>query len=447
MRWKLVAGLGGVVVLAGAAAIYTWFPAWSGKSMPIIDAHMHTYQWNKYGDPPEPNLITRNVPAARSDDEAIDAYLAEMERHNIVLAIGSGELETVEKWRQRAPDKFIGGIEFPRYTTPVYQRRQGWPDLDGLRQKFEDGTLGILGEVTAQYAGLSPDDPQFDAYFALAAEMDVPVSFHSGFGPPMSAQRGDPGFRMRLGNPLLLEDVLVKYPRLRVYIAHGGYPYIDDTIALMMQYQQVYVDLSAIDWLLTEDEFNAYLKRLVQARLEDRIMFGTDQMIWPETVRLSIAAIERAKFLTAKQKRKIFFENAVNFFDLEREVLLGGESVVGPNGKIVRVIRGTIELRPREPGAYEEVEVDLDLSGVTSAAVRVKGFDVDATEEAVMTINGTEVPLPPEIVSDMQERSVTIELPEGVLTNGKNTIGFLFAEAVGGTTGYAVHDLRILLRK
>lgn len=162
-----------------------------------------------------------------------------MKRYNIILAIGSGELPTVEKWQQRGPGKFIGGIEFPRDTLPVYQRRQDWPDLPELRKLLEAGKLGILGEATAQYAGLTPAGPQLDAYLALAADLGVPVSFHSGFGPPMSAYHGDPGFRMRLGNPLPLEDVLVMHPRLRVQIVHGGYPYLDSTITLMMQYRQV----------------------------------------------------------------------------------------------------------------------------------------------------------------------------------------------------------------
>lgn len=207
------------------------------------------------------------------------------------------------------------------------------------------------------------------------------------------------------------------------------------------------MDISAIDRLLTRAEFHTHLQRLVQARLEDRILFGTDQMIWPGTVGMSIDAVNSVDFLTAKQKREVFFENAVEFFDLDRDALLGSEGAAGPDGKRIRVMCAPIELRPRKPGAYEEVRVDLGLTGVTSTAVRVKGVDIDATEEAVMTINGTEIPLPSEIVSDLQERSVTIELPTGLLDDGTNTIGFLFAEVGGGTTGYAVHDLRLLLRK
>ena len=78
------------------------------------------------------------------------------------------------------------------------------------------------------------------------------------------------------------------------------------TIAVMMMYPQVYVDISAINWLLTSEEFHAYLEQLVDARLGERILFGTDQMIWPEAVKMSIEAIESATFLTEEQKQDIY---------------------------------------------------------------------------------------------------------------------------------------------
>ena len=414
---------------------------------PIIDAHMHMFSWNVYGTRPEANLVTGIVPDARSDAQVIDAYMAAMDDFNIVLAIGSGPLGTVRLWRNRAPGSFIGGIEFPRRTMPVYRREEVLPELDMLRELFTSGELGLMGEVTAQYAGLAPNDPALDPYFALAAELGVPVSFHTGFGPQMSPYRGDPDFRMRLGNPLLLEDVLVRHPDLRLYIAHGGYPYLDDTVALMMQYRQVYVDVSAINWLLTREEFHRYLRRLVDARLGDRILFGTDQMIWPDTVVRAIEAVEGASFLTEDEKHAIFFENAVDFFQLDAGRLLGGEGLAGPGGTVIRAIRSPLQLRSRAPGAVETVPISLDLNGVTSVELRITGFDIDAPEEVSMTVNGIEIGPPPEIVADMQERTVTVAVPQGAFITGENKITFLFAEAVGGTTGFAIHDLLVLLRR
>jgi predicted TIM-barrel fold metal-dependent hydrolase len=423
--------------------------AQSAEPFPIIDIHMHTYQWNKYGNPPQPNLITGNVPEARTDAEAIDAYLAEMDRYNIVLAVGSGELEMVQAMQSQAGDRFLGGVEFPRYTAPENQRLEYWPDTEGLRQLYESGQLQIMGEVTAQYAGVAPNDPRLEPYYALAEDLGIPFCLHTGFGPPMSPYMGDPDFRMRHGNPLLLEDVLVKHPKLRIYIAHGGYPYIEETIALMMMYQQVYVDVSAINWLLTPEEFHAYLKQLMDARLGKRIMFGTDQMIWSEAVGMSIEAIESASFLTEEQKQDIFFNNAADFLKLDKSKYLPGatEYYDESGARVVEVVTTEIRMRPAEPGDQETVSVNLSLDGTTSTAIQVTGFDIDDVSETDMLINGQDVPLPAEIVADVAPRTVTIELEDDVLVEGENTITFVFANAYEGTTGFSIVDVRILLRE
>ena len=421
----------------------------SPEPFPIIDMHMHTFEWNKYGDPPQPNLITGNVPEARTDAEAIEAYIAEMDRYNIVLAVGSGQLETAKKWKAYAPERFLIGIEFPRYTAPVNKRLEQWLDIDELRKLYESDQLQIMGEICAQYAGVAPNDPKLEPYYALAEELNIPVQLHTGFGPSMSPYMGDPNFRMRYGNPLLLEDVLVKHPKLRIYIAHGGYPNLEDTIALMLMYQQVYMDISAINWLLTPEEFHAYLQRLMEARLGKRIMFGTDQMIWPETVAMSIEAIESATFLTEEQKQDIFFNNAADFLKLDKSKYLPGatEYYDESGARVVEVVTTEIRMRPAEPGDQETVSVNLTLNGVTSSAIQVTGFDIDDVSETDMLINGQDVPLPAEIVADVAPRTVTIELADGLLKEGENTITFVFAEAFEGTTGFSIVDVRILLRE
>jgi predicted TIM-barrel fold metal-dependent hydrolase len=440
-----------IVMFAGACSILpsSELANESTEPYPIIDMHMHTYQWNKYGDPPQPNLITGNVPEARTDVEALDAYLAEMDRHNIVLAVGSGELEMISAMQSQAEGRFLGGLEFPRYTAPVNNRSEYWPELDELRQLFESGQLQVMGEVTAQYAGVAPNDPKLEPYYALAEELDIPFCLHTGFGPPNSPYMGDPDFRMRYGNPLLLEDVLVAHPHLRIYIAHGGYPFIEETIAVMMMYPQVYVDISAINWLLTPAEFHAYLKQLMDARLGKRILFGTDQMIWPEAVEMSINAIESATFLTEEQKQDIYFNNAANFLKLDKSKYLPGatEYYDDDGNRVVEVVTTEIRMRPAKVGDQESVTVNLSLNGATSTAIVVTGFDIDDVSETDMLVNGQNVPLPPEIVADVAPKTVTVELEDGVLVEGENTITFVFANDYEGTTGFSIVDVRILLRE
>jgi uncharacterized protein len=46
-------------------------------------------------------------------------------------------------------------------------------------------------------------------------------------------------------------------------------------------------------------------------------MFGSDEMVWPETIRVAIESIESADFLSEEQKRDIFYNNAARFLRLD----------------------------------------------------------------------------------------------------------------------------------
>lgn len=65
--------------------------------------------------------------------------------------------------------------------------------------------------------------------------------------------------------------------------------------------------------------FHRYLRALVENGFGNRIMFGSDQMVWPETIEVAIEAIETAEFLSEEQKRDIFYNNAARFFRFSDE--------------------------------------------------------------------------------------------------------------------------------
>lgn len=54
--------------------------------------------------------------------------------------------------------------------------------------------------------------------------------------------------------------------------------------------------------------------------LAKRLMFGSDQMVWPEAIGMAIEGIEFADFLTTEQKRDIFCSNAARFLRLDASV-------------------------------------------------------------------------------------------------------------------------------
>lgn len=320
-------------VLTGVALSLVSGPLSAQAVPPIIDMHLHAHTLSMYGTPP-PAVCTNDqeilfpgvdprkpatsqrvrsckapVRAPRTDEELVRVTLEMLERYN-VRAVATGPLDVVTKWRAAAPDRIIPATPFDDYTrrTP-----------EAYRRLVTEGRITVFAEIGPQYNGLSPADPTLEPYFALAEELDIPVGIHMGEGPPGAAYLWSPKYRARLTSPFLLEDVLVRHPRLRVYVMHYGSPLVDEMIAMLFSHPQLYVDVAGNDWSLPRKEFHDHLRRLVSAGFGKRIMFGSDAMVWPQTIGIAIESIESAEFLTGEQKRDIFYNNAARFLRLSDE--------------------------------------------------------------------------------------------------------------------------------
>ena len=164
---------------------------------------------------------------------------------------------------------------------------------------------------------IAADDPSLEPLFALAERLDVPVGFHiMPGGPPGGIYLlGMKDARVANANPRQLEEVLVRHPDLRVYVIHGGWPYVDDLKAMLYAHPQLYVDISAINWALPEAELHAYLRSLVESGFGNRIMFGSDQMVWPQTISIAVESVQSSD-LSPEQKAAIFYDNAARFLEL-----------------------------------------------------------------------------------------------------------------------------------
>jgi predicted TIM-barrel fold metal-dependent hydrolase len=248
-------------------------------------------------------------PAANG--EYVKDVVAEMERLN-VTAVVFGDPKSVAKWKEAAPNRVIPGTGFQE-GMGVGKRIA----LDELRKSFAHDGFKVMGEIGLQYEGLSPSDLSVDKYFALAEELDVPVAIHMGTGGSGRANIAMPGFRGSKGDPLLLEELLARHPKLRVQVMHAGYPLIDNMLTLLQANSHVYVDVAGLIWSYPLKEVNRYIERLVEAGFEDRVMFGTDQLVWPKLMAYSIGIIQNADYLTPDQKRDILYNNAARFLRLD----------------------------------------------------------------------------------------------------------------------------------
>lgn len=152
----------------------------------------------------------------------------------------------------------------------------------------------------------------------------------SGPGPPGSPYLPDTSrYRAHLHSALLLEEALIRHPRLRLYIMHAGWPMIDDLVAVLYAHPQVHVDVGVISFILPRSEFHHYLQRIVEAGFVKRVMFGSDQMNWPAAIERAIQGIETAPFLSREEKRDILFHNAARFLRLSPEQIAAMQSGKG----------------------------------------------------------------------------------------------------------------------
>lgn len=265
---------------------------------PIIDTHLHACRLEEF---PE------RTDCPETPEQYLQETIAVLRRMNI-RAVTSGPAELVREWRKAAPERIIPGIGFQR------------PDevsSDEIEAAYRRGDLVVIGEVMTQLEGIPPDDPSLEPIFAVAERLDIPVGFHMGLGPPGAAYSGYPRYRAALSNPLLLEEVLLHHPQMRLYVMHAAWPMLDEMLHLLWCHPQVYVDTGVIDWVLPREEFYFYLSRIVNSGFGDRVMFGSDEMIWPQAIPQAVEAIETAGFLNDDQKRAILYGNAARFLRLD----------------------------------------------------------------------------------------------------------------------------------
>jgi hypothetical protein len=237
--------------------------------------------------------------------------IAIMKAQNVTaVASSSGDsLELLDKWKQEGGERILPAIPF--------DPRSGKPTVDQLRQLVQAKRIVAFAKVSIQYFGVGPNDPRMEPYYALAEELDVPIGIHMGPGPPGAPYYLSPNYRMRSSSLLLLEDVLVRHPKLRIWAMHAGWPFACDTIAALYVHPQLYVDVGVICYAFPRKQFYSFLQRLMDAGFEKRIMFGSDEMVWPDAVSAGIDSIENDPLLTTEQKRDILHDNAARFLRLK----------------------------------------------------------------------------------------------------------------------------------
>ncbi len=278
--------------------------AQAARNLDAIDVHLHAMNPEEFINPALANFgaVRKTYRTNERDPEALlRRTIAEMDKNHVSKGMISGDDEVVAKWVERYPDRFL----------PSYNHWcDGKPEtVAKFESEWKSGKWKAIGELGLPYGGHPLNDPACFPLFELAERYGIPVFFHTGFGGP-NPQSFVPQFRISLSDPLLLEDVAIRFPKLKIVIAHMGWPFYDHALYMLFAYENVYLDTATVNWLLGKNLFNRMLEEAVETVGSDRILFGSDQMVWPQMITPAIESIRDAPFLSDQDKRNILGENA-----------------------------------------------------------------------------------------------------------------------------------------
>lgn len=133
------------------------------------------------------------------------------------------------------------------------------------RSYHELGLKGLkLGPI---YQHVHPHDKRFYPLYQRCNELGMPLLFHQGSTTPRTAP-------LRVSSPLLIEDIAIEFPKLKIQIAHMGHPWYTETIQVLRKQPNVFADISSL-WPRPWQFYNAMI--LAQEYgVTDQIVYGTD---------------------------------------------------------------------------------------------------------------------------------------------------------------------------
>lgn len=201
----------------------------------------------------------------------IGKLIQEMDRSNVQKAVLLGfnakrtlgvhvTNEYVSKVCKENPSRFIGFASFDGMDNALYK--------NGLQKELVDYNLQGY-KLAFGYLNMSPNDPGWYPIYEDATERQLPILVHMGYTPIKQAN-------LRYCHPKLLEEVLRNFPKLKLVIAHMGWPWIDDTLALLKRYENVYADLSIVSFYQPIKTISNIIGLAKAQGVVNKLIWGTD---------------------------------------------------------------------------------------------------------------------------------------------------------------------------
>ncbi|MFT5369491.1 MAG: putative TIM-barrel fold metal-dependent hydrolase [Candidatus Latescibacterota bacterium] len=216
--------------------------------------------------------LTPDVYFAGSEDEKKNAFDSRPEQ----LLAATESCDKVIVFGLRAP---FCGLNVPQELVSNFVKAHrdrfiGWCSIDPNDEDCVDQLvycveeLGLQGlKVAPIYQNWNPEDPKHVPFFKKAEALNLPVNIHQG----TSFVRPGP---LKYANPILLEDIAIACPDLRIIISHMGHPWEDECVVLIRKHPNLYSNVSALHYR-PRRHYNAFMSAL-EYGVEHKLIFGSD---------------------------------------------------------------------------------------------------------------------------------------------------------------------------
>jgi predicted TIM-barrel fold metal-dependent hydrolase len=212
----------------------------------------------------------------RAEDEVVGDILA----HGLEAVLVAFDIESLTgakpfsnqqaaAMRARHPDVFLGvwGAVDPLKGDEAI--------VEAERAAKEDRVIGfhfhpIMGRFRV-------DDPKYLGLFEAIRDLGLPVMVDVGTTGMGAGLPGALGARIDDAHPMAIDHLAATFPDLTIIAAHPGWPWVEEMTAVALHKGNVFWEMSG--W--APKYFAPQLKVDIRARLQDKVMFGTDHPSLP----------------------------------------------------------------------------------------------------------------------------------------------------------------------
>ena len=167
--------------------------------------------------------------------------------------------DEVARYCAEFPDRLIGfGSIHPDRYQPGRKVRRAVRDL------------GLKGIKLYPHSGFYPNDPRLTPVYEKCAELDVPVVIHTG----IKAVRWQ---WMKYNRPIYVDDVATNFPKLKVVMCHGGFPWVDEFLTVAYSNPNVWVDISFLDYIERAFQKAGLAEEVIRSLVN---LIGAERLLW-----------------------------------------------------------------------------------------------------------------------------------------------------------------------